>query len=63
MLNTIINRLSRFLSIFGGFSSPEDIRRAQQRNSVAGTRERKGANAEGPAPDEPRMGTRRDDQA
>jgi len=30
MVKKILYRLSRFLSIFGGYSSPEDIARAQR---------------------------------
>jgi hypothetical protein len=34
MLDTLKNQLVRFLSIVGGFSSPEDIARAKQRSGV-----------------------------
>jgi hypothetical protein len=34
MLDSLKNKLVRFLSIVGGFSSPEDIARAKQRSGV-----------------------------
>lgn len=35
MLNQITKILSRFFSIFGGYSAPEDLRRARQAQSAA----------------------------
>ncbi len=53
MIENLIQKFVRFLSIAGGFSSPEDIERAKQRNLLRGSQPTK-ASGDEPTTQRPR---------